>query len=99
MKVLSIFCDLKSSIWYSHKILPMIKMINPAKLDKRRSQNVPDIRGSFKVYRENHEKLESQTHSWSKKISWGENPERNLPGRCVMTIMICNSDDVSQSHI
>ena len=33
-----------------------------------------------------------------KKLNWDENPERNMPGRCAITITICNSDDATQSH-
>ena len=31
-----------------------------------------------------------------KKLSRGEKLERDLPGRCTITITICNSDDASQ---
>ena len=40
------------------------------------------IRRSQKVYRENHEKLESGTKSRRKNLSWGENPEFYLPESC-----------------
>ena len=70
-----------------------------AKLDNTMSLNVQDIRLSHKVYRENHEKLESWTVSRRKKLSWGENPERNLPGRCTVNITIYNSDDTIESYI
>ena len=33
-----------------------------------------------------------------KKLIRCENPERNLPERCAITITICNSDDATQSH-
>ena len=62
------------------------------------SQKVQDIRLSHKVYRENHEKLESGIDSRRKKLSRGENPERNLPVRCTITITICKSDDSTQSQ-
>ena len=39
------------------------------------------------------EKLESGIISRKKKYSWGENPERYIPGRCTITITICDSDD------
>ena len=49
-------------------------------------------------------KLDCGFDSWMKKFSWGENPERYLPGRCVFTIIIIiiiiiiyNSDDTTQS--
>ena len=46
----------------------------------------------------NHEKLESGIDSWRKKFSWGKNPESYIPGRCVITIIICNNDDATQLH-
>ena len=73
-------------------------MIIPAKLKNRQSQNVQDIQGSHKVYRENHEKLERGIDSKKEKLSWGENPERNLLGRCAITITICNKDYATQSY-
>ena len=33
-----------------------------------------------------------------KMLSWGENPERGLPGMYAITITICNSDDATESH-
>ena len=70
------------SIWYG-----------PAKL----SQNVLDITQSHKVHRGNHEKLESGNDNWSKKLNWGKNPERYIPGRWTITITICDSDNAIQS--
>ena len=70
----------------------------PAKLDNRLSQNVLDTRRSYKVYRKYHGKLESQNDSKRKKLNRGENLERDLPGRCALTITICNWDDATQSH-
>ena len=69
----------------------------PNLLDNRLSQLVEDIRRIHKVYRENYEKLKSGIDR-RKKFSWVKNPERNLPGRCTITITICNSKDTSQSH-
>ena len=46
-----------------------------------------------------HKELGSGTNSRRKKLDWGENPERNLPERCTVTITICNSDDTIQSYI
>ena len=67
-------------------------------LDNRQSQNVLDSRQSRKVYRENHEKLESGIDYKRKKFSWGENPKRYTPGRCAINITICNSYDATQSR-
>ena len=60
------------------------------------SQNLQDIHQSHKVYRGNHE-------NWKVELtavggSCGENPERYIPGRCAITITICNIDDATQSH-
>ena len=70
----------------------------PAKLYNRLPQNVQNIRRSHKVYREYHVKLESGIDSRSIKLSWGENQERDVRGRCVITITICNWDDDSELH-
>ena len=34
-----------------------------------------------------------------KKFNWGEISERDFPGRCGITITICNSDDATLSHL
>ena len=70
----------------------------PTKLDNRLFQNVQYIQLSHKVYWEYHEKLENGTESKSKKLSWGKNPERNFSGRCAIAIIICNSNDTTQSN-
>ena len=36
------------------------------------------------------------TVGW-KKLSWGENPESDFPGRCAITIILYNNDDAHQS--
>ena len=78
---------LEKSIWYSL-----------ANLDNRLSQNVQDTRRRNKVYWEYDEKLVSGIDSRREKLSWGENLERDLPGRCTIAIKICNSDDATESH-
>ena len=70
----------------------------PSHLDNRLFQNVQNIWRSHKVYRGNHEKLESGIDSYRKNIRWGEDPEGYIPGRCTITITICNSDDATQLH-
>ena len=40
----------------------------------------------------------SGTDSRKKKFNWGENPERDLPGRSTLTISICKNDGVNESH-
>ena len=79
---------LQKSIWYGL-----------TKLDNRLSQNVHYIWLSHKVYPEYQGKLEQETDSRTENLSWGENPERDLPGRCTITITICNSKDASEPHI
>ena len=39
--------------------------------------------------------MKSEIDSRRKKISWGENPERGLPGRRAIPITIRNSDDAT----
>ena len=39
---------------------------------------------------------ESGINRCRKHFSWGENPERDLPSRCTITIIICN--DTTKSH-
>ena len=70
----------------------------PTKRNNRLSENIQVIQRSHKVYRELHGKLESGNDSRRKKLCLGENPERNVPGICVITITICNSDDATESH-
>ena len=57
------------------------------RIRKKRNNN------SHKVYPRNHEKLESGIDSRREKIRWCENPDRYIPGRCAITIIICSSDD------
>ena len=71
----------------------------PTKLANRLPQNIQEIRQSHKVYQKYHGKLESGTDSRRKKLNWGENPEKDLPEGYAITIIICNSDDATQSHI
>ena len=66
------------------------------KLDNRQSLTVQDTRWNHKIYQENYEKLESGTDSKRKRLSWDQNPEMYLRGRCAISITIC---DAIQSHI
>ena len=50
----------------------------------------------IKFYSNYHGKLESRTDSKSKKLNRGENHEKDLHGRCTITISICNCDDGSE---
>ena len=36
--------------------------------------------------------------SRKKRLSGGKDPERHIPGRCTITIIIRNSGDATQSH-
>ena len=38
------------------------------------------------------------TYCSMKRLRCGENPKRDLPGRCTITITMCYSNDVTQSH-
>ena len=46
------------------------------------------LRPNHTVYRIYHGKLGSRTDIWWKQLNRGENPERALPGKCVITITI-----------
>ena len=61
-------------------------------------QNVQDIRWSQKLYRENHKHLKSGIDSKTEMLNWSENPKRYIPGRCTITVIICNGDDATQTH-
>ena len=67
-----------------------------SKLDYRLSQNALDIRRSRKVFREYHGKFESWIDYRKKKIIWGKNLARVLPGRCSITISIFNSNAATE---
>ena len=49
-----------------------------AKLDNKLPQNVQNITWSHKLYRENHEKLESGIDSRRKTLSWNKYPKRYI---------------------
>ena len=42
------------------------------------------------------ENLVSGIDSQREKLSWSKDQERFIPGRCTITITICNSDDATQ---
>ena len=44
---------------------------------------------------ENHENLKSGTDSMMEKLGISEDPKRYIPGRCSITITICNKDDAT----
>ena len=74
------------------KMLTMHKALNPTD-----DINRWYIVRSHNVYREYHGEQERGTDSKSKKLSWGKNPESDLPVKCAITITIRNSDDATQS--
>ena len=51
-----------------------------------------------KMYYEYLAKLESGINSKRKKFNCGENTKRYFPGRYAIAIIICNSENASQSH-
>ena len=53
---------------------------------------------SHTVYREDHRNLESGIDSRRKKLNRRKDPVRHIPGKCIITITIRNSDDATQSH-
>ena len=63
------------------------------------------IKSTFQVsmvcsinYRADHGNLESGFDRNRKRLIKGKDPERHIPGKCTITITICNSDDTTQSH-
>ena len=67
----------------------------PTKLDNKLPQNVQNISWSYKLYRENHENLESGIKSRREKLSWSEDPKRYISKRCTITVTIYNCDDAA----
>ena len=67
-------------------------------LDNKLPQNVQDNRWSYKLYRENHENLESGIDNRREKFSWSGVWERYIPGRRTITITICISNDATQPY-
>ena len=78
---------LQKGIWYG-----------PTKLDSSLSRNVQDISWSHKLFRTDHENLESRTDSRRKKHSWNKDPKRHLLRRCTITLTIHNSHDATEPH-
>ena len=56
------------------------------------------ISDEVKFYREYHEKPESGTDSRRKNVCRGNNPERNVPWRFAINIIICKCDDTNFVH-
>ena len=56
------------------------------------------ISDEVKVFQENNGKLESGIDSKRKRLSCVENLERYLPGRCAVTITICDHNEATLSH-
>ena len=75
---------LQKGIWYSS-----------AKLDNKLPQNVQNITWSHKLYRENHENLESGIDSKRKKLSWNKDPKMYFSRRCTITVTIHNCHDAT----
>ena len=42
--------------------------------------------------------MENGIDSKRKKLSRSKDPKRHIPGRCTVTITLCNSDDATPSH-
>ena len=67
---------------------------SPPNLDNTPSQNVLVI----KFIEKNHENLDSGIDGRRKKLNWGKSPERYIPRRCTITIIICNNHNATQSR-
>ena len=77
--------------WVDYKkvydMVPQIWIINCLK-----------IADEVKLYRENHENLESVIDNRRERLSWSIDPKRYIPRRCTITITIHNCDDATQPH-
>ena len=69
--------EYKKVIWYGS-----------TKLDNKLPQNVQTIRGSHRLYQENHENLEIGIDSRRKKFNWSKDPNRYFSRRCTTTVTI-----------
>ena len=67
----------------------------PTKLDNKLPQNVENIRGIHKLYRENHKNLESRIDSKRLRLSWSEDPKRYISRRCTINFTIHNCHDAT----
>ena len=74
----------KNVIWY-----------RPTKLDNKLPQNIQNITWSHKVYRENHENLESGIDIRRKKLSWSKDPSRYISTRCTISVTIHDCHDAT----
>ena len=70
----------------------------PTKLDNKLSENVQDIKQSHKLYRENYENLENWIGSKKENLCRSKCSECYIPGRCTITITICNKYDTTQQY-
>ena len=78
---------LQKGIWYGS-----------TKLDNKLPQNVQNITWSHKLYRKNHENMESWADSRRKKLNWNKDPKRYFPRRCTITFTIHNTHDATWPH-
>ena len=51
----------------------------------------------MKVLEKEHENLESVIDWRRKEFNWGENPKWYLPGKCTVTINVCDSEDFTKN--
>ena len=80
--------DYKKDIWYGS-----------TQLDDKLSK-ICNISGEVKNFIQNiMETIRVELTAGGKKFSRGENLVRDLPGKCNITIIICNNDDAVKSHI
>ena len=70
---------LQKEIWY-----------RSPKLDNKLLQNVENIRWSQKIYRENHENLETGIDNRGKKLSWSKDPKMYFLRRYTIIVTIHN---------
>ena len=78
-------------------------LLNPGNLGRLAVPQIPlkehHLSLPWKICKEyNNNKNKNNNYSRRKKLYWGENPERDLPGRYANNVTICSSNDATQSH-
>ena len=83
---------------YDRDWLRKVLWYGPAKLHDKLPQNVQNIRWSHKLYRENHENLESGIDKRRENVSWGKNPKKYFSRKCIIPVNIHNCHDATSPH-
>ena len=90
--------------WLYLAILRGFELIKYSSNDNTGQAIIMIIIDCLKIYKTTEKAKEfiKETSEWNwqkvKKFSWSKSPGRYLPGRWTFIIIICNSDDTTQSH-